>query len=134
MSYTIGSFGFVRWEGVRPQFVKEHILTFRKPGQPGISAQTQGKHGDPFQAQLTAVFTTEALARTAETGYVGLIGAPGQVLVYEGTNYQTEYLHLYLVTNVETVSAKSHPRLIGPTYDYIGGWSLVSSWELIPLA
>jgi hypothetical protein len=124
----------VGWDGPRPAFVTEHPVEFRKPGQDGISAQLQGVNGDPFQVQLTAVFPNEAQCRTAEHGYRDLIGAAPQVLVYENVNYSVVYNHRYFVHGVQIVSAKRMPRLIGPTWDYLGGWQLISAWTLIPVA
>lgn len=130
--YLIGAYGFIRWEGIRPQFVKQHVVEFRRIGQNGLSAQLQGITGDPFDVTLTAVYASEAATRIAEVNYRNLIGLP-QVLVHEGVNYYSAYRHQYLVHDVQVTEAKSHPRLIGPTYDFVGGWRLVSQWNLIPV-
>ena len=131
MSYTIGAFGFVRWEGPRPQFVKQHVQTFARPGQDGTSALKLGNYGDPFQVQLTAVYTDEASARSAESTYRNTIGTI-QILIYEGTNYRTLYQHDYLVQNVSNTRVQRNAWLLGPTYQYPLGWQVFSDWVLIP--
>ncbi len=132
-SYDLGSFGFVRWDGPRPQFVTEHVVEFRKIGQAGIGAQLQGVHGDPFNVSLHAVFADQPTARAAEVAYRSAIGTAPLTLVYEGTNYFTAYGHKYFVHDARAVFAKCLPRLIGPTWDYTGGWLVVSNWVLIPV-
>ena len=133
MSYTIDGYGFVRWEGVRPQYVRQKVQTFAKPGANNIAAQLQGIRGEAFSATLTAVFTTEANTRLAEVGYRNYIGIVKN-LIYEGTNYGTTYNTNYLVQDVVVQSAKQRPRLIGPTYDYLNGWELISQWTFVPIA
>lgn len=133
MSYQIGAFGFVRWEGPRPQYTKQHLQTFTKTGQSGVSALGLGVHGDAFDITLSAVFPNETQARLSEVSYRGLIGLSPQTLIYEGVNYTTTYSTLYLVEDVMVESAKRHPRLIGITYDLIGGWLVKSRWRLRPI-
>ena len=133
MSYQLGAFGFVRWEGPRPGFVRQKVVEFAKPGANGISAQLQGVKGEQFATALTAVFANETDTRLAESTYRNLIGTT-VVLVYEGTNYSTTYSHDYLVHDVMVQSAKKRPLLVGPSYNYPSGWELISRWELIPIA
>ena len=133
MSYTIGTAGFVRWEGPRPQLVKQHTREFTKPGQDAISTQLMGTFGDPFQVRLSAVFASQILAQSAEAAYRLYIGTT-QVLVHEGVNYSSSYSTAYFVKDVVVQESKRHVRLIGPTYDYPGGWKVVSDWVLIPIA
>ncbi len=134
MSYQLGAFGFVRWEGPRPQYTKQHLQVFTKTGQAGVSALALGVHGEPFEVTLFGVFANESAARLAEVNYRTLIGASPQTLIYEGTNYAIVYGTLYLVEDVMVESAKRHPRLIGTTYDYVGGWLVKSRWRLRAIA
>ena len=129
--YSIGSFGFVRWVGPRPQFITQTVVPYSKPGQDGTSALLLGSYGKTFQVNLTAVFVDEATARTAESTYRSLIGTI-QILIYEGTNYRTIYSTDYLVQNVMNTRAKRNAWLVGPTYRYPGGWQVFSQWSLIP--
>lgn len=132
-NYYIGDFGFVRWEGPRPQFVKQHVQEFTKGGQDGISAQLLGTRGDPFQVQLSAVMPSVAQVAVIEANYRLLIGTVTNV-IYEGMNYTIGYRTQYLVHDAMNVSVKRHPLLFGPGYNYPGGWKVVSRWILIPVA
>lgn len=132
-SYQIGAFGFVRWEGPPPQLVKQHLQRFTKPGQDGISAQAMGIYGDPFQVTLTGVFPNQSQGLIAEDAYRFLVGAPTQVVIFNGVNYFTTYSHRYLVDNVQTTEFKRHPLLSGINYAYYGGWRLQSQWTLVPI-
>lgn len=136
MSYSIGSvpYNFVRWEGPRPQFTKQHVQTFTKTGVAGVSQLALGVHGDPFEVTLTSVFDTEASARGGENLYRTLIGAGAQTLVYEGTNYTITYAHQYLVEDVVVEEAKRLPLITGPGYSYVGGWRVRSRWRLRAVA
>lgn len=131
-TYSIGSAGFVKWEGQPPQLVKQHLARFTKTGQAGFSAQLLGVYGDPFDVTLTAVIDNQANGLVLENGYRSLIGVSPQIVVFNDVNYATEFSHTYLVENVETLSFKRHPLLIGPTYSYPGGWVIKSRWLLIP--
>ena len=131
MSYSIGSFGFVRWEGPRPQYVVQHTIPFSKPGQDGTSLLHMGHYGNPFQVELTAVFANETLARASESSYRNIIGTI-QVLIYEGVNYNVTYATDYMIQSVSNTRAKRNAWLCGPTYVYPGGWQVMSSWNLIP--
>jgi hypothetical protein len=131
-TYSINTVGFVKWEGPPPQLVKQHIARFTKTGQAGFSAQLLGIYGDPFDVTLTAVIPNQAAGTILEEFYRTLIGASTQTVVYNDVDYSFRFNHTYLVENVETVSFKRHPLLIGPTYSYPGGWVLKSRWLLIP--
>lgn len=131
-AYEIGSYGFIRWEGPPPQLVKQHLARFTKTGQAGFSAQLLGIHGDPFDVTLTAVVANQAAGTTLEGGYRALIGASTQVVVFNDVNYSTAFSHTYLVENVETVSFKRHPLIVGTGYNFPGGWVLKSRWLLVP--
>lgn len=136
MSYSIGSvpYNFVRWEGPRPQFTKQHVQTFTKTGVAGVSQLALGVHGDPFDVTLTSVFANETLARAAEVAYRTLIGAGAQALVYEGTNYNTAYSTNYLVEDVVVEAVKRLPLIVGVGYAYAGGWRVTSRWRLRAVA
>lgn len=133
ITYSIGTFGFVKWEGVPPQLVKQHLAKFTKTGQAGISAQLLGAHGDSFEAQLSAVFENQDQGIICENGYRFLVGAGTQVVVFNNVNYFTTFTHSYLIESVETISFKRHPLLVGPTYQYYGGWQLKSRWLMTPI-
>lgn len=133
MSYAIGSYGFIRWEGGPPQLVRQHVRLFTKIGQPGISGQLTGAHGDPFDVELWAAFPNQALAILSENDYRFTVGAAPQTVLYNNINYFTTFVHKYLVLNVSTTSFKRHPLLIGFGYSYPGGWLLKSRWTLIPV-
>lgn len=130
--YQIGSYEFVKWEGPPPQLVKQHLARFTKTGQPGFSAQMLGAYGDPFDVTVSAVVANQANGITLENGYRSLIGASTQTVIFNGVNYSTQFSHTYLVENVETVEFRTLPRLIGPTYNFAGGWRLISRWLLVP--
>ena len=132
-AYGINIFDFVRWEGSPPPLVKEHVATFNKIGQAGISAQRTGIHGDPFEVTLSAVFANKNDALVEESTYRNLIGANPSQIVYDNTNFWFQYAHLYLVTAVDTVSMKAHPRLVGPGYDLLGGWLVKTRWQMVPI-
>lgn len=132
-AYQIATFDFVRWDGSPPPLVKEHVATFNKIGQAGISAQRTGIHGDPFEATLSAVFATKNDMLVETESYRDLIGATPSQVVYDDTNLFFLYSHLYLVTAVDTVSTKTHPRLVGPGYDLLGGWLVKTRWQMVPI-
>ena len=131
--YQIGTYGFVRWEGPPPQLVKQHLAKFTKTGQPGISAQLLGAHGDSFDVTLTAAFETQDQGVFCENGYRLLVGSGTQNILFNNVNYFTIFEHTYLVESVETVSFKRHPLLIGIDYQYPGGWLLKSRWLMTPV-
>ena len=130
--YKLGTFEFIRWEGVRPQFVVQHALPFRKAGQDGISVLRQGTNGNEFRVTLTAVFADETAARADESTYRSLIGTINQ-LIYETTDYRASYNHDYFVLDVVNTKANRCAMLCGPDYTYPGGWQVVSDWVLIPI-
>jgi len=131
-AYGIGIFDFVRWEGSPPPLVKQHVATFNKIGQAGISAQLTGIHGDPFEATLSAVFANQLNAITVEEAYRDLIGVVSQVK-WNNVDYLFQYSHAYLVTNVDTISVKAHPSLIGLGYSYPGGYLVKTRWTMVPI-
>lgn len=132
MSYLVDLYGFVKWDGPPPQLVKQHVAKFTKTGQSGISVQMLGVHGDSFSVQLTAVFPDQSKLAVAENGYRTLVGGT-QVVTHNSINYLTAYGHRYLVESVETLRSTRHPHLVGRTYDYYGGWMLVSRWQFTPI-
>jgi hypothetical protein len=132
-AYGIYTFDFVRWEGPPPPLVKQHVATFNKIGQPGISAQRTGIHGDPFEAVLTSVFATQFNQIVVEEAYRDLIGTDPVQIKWNNINYLMQYFHLYLVTGVETLRIKAHPLLIGPGYSYAGGYLVQTRWSMIPI-
>ena len=134
MTYSIGSYGFVRWQGPAPQLIKQHVRTFSKVGQSGIAAQLLGTFGDPFDVELEAHFDNQTNTSTAENAYRALIGASPQTVVYNGVNYSSAYSHTYLVLDVGIVEIKRCPRLMGISYDYAGGYRVRSRWRLQPIA
>lgn len=133
MSYQIGNWGFVRWLGGPPQLVTDHMHIFTKPGQPGVSAQLMGAHGDSFDVELHAVFETHHQGLLAEDGYRFLVNAGPVLVMYNGVDYYSIFSHRYLVLRVNTVSFTRHPRLMGLNYDYHGGWLLKSRWLMLPV-
>ena len=133
MTYAIGNFGFVRWEGPPPQLVRQHIQRFTKTGQGGISALALGVHGDPFTVNLTAAYPNQGSGMLAEDGYRWLVGANPQVVLFNSINYLTVFQHTYLVDSVSTTSSKRIPLTMGIGYAYPGGWLLKSTWQLVPI-
>lgn len=134
MAYQVDQWGFVRWLGSPPRLVSEHVALFTKPGQPGVSAQLMGEYGEPFDAELHAAFATQALAAVAEQNYRFLVGSSPVVVVHNAKNYWTIHGHLYLILRAEVTDVRCHPRLMGPGYDYIGGWLVRSRWTMQPVA
>jgi len=132
-AYGISIFDFVRWEGPPPPLVKQHVATFNKIGQPGISAQRTGIHGDPFEATLTSVFATQLNQITVEEAYRDTIGANPVQVKWNNINFMMQYLHLYLVVSVDTISVKAHPLLIGPGYSFPGGYLVQTRWTMVPI-
>ena len=133
MSYQIGPYGFIRWEGPPPPLVKQHVTTFNKIGQAGISAQLTGIHGDYFEVSLSAAFANQAAAIVADESYRDLIGAAPQELIFNGIDYLFAFQHTYLVTAIDTTRMKSHPLLIGPGYSYPGGYLVQTRWQMVPI-
>lgn len=131
-AYGIGIFDFVRWEGPPPPLVKQHVIAFNKIGQPGISAQNTGIHGDQFDVTLTSVFANQANAIVVEEAYRDLIGTVSQVK-WNNINYLFQYAHTYLPMAVDTLSVKAHPLLVGPGYSFVGGYLVLTRWSLIPI-
>lgn len=134
MSYAIDSFTFVRWFGQPPQLVTNHVRIQTKLGQNGISAQATGIHGDPFDFEAETALADQSQVAALENAYRSLVGSSPVVVIHNGNNYFTTYGHKYLVLDVKITQTKRHPRLIGPGYDYIGGWLLRSRWQLLPIA
>lgn len=133
-TYSIGIFEFVRWQGVPPPLVKQHVVPFNKIGLPGVGAIKTGNHGDPFDVTLSAVFANKANAILVEESYRDLIGASPATVVYDNLDYFLTYFHSFLVVNVETISIKAHPLLLGPGYSYPGGTMVRSHWQMIPIS
>lgn len=133
MTYAIAAFGFVRWNGPPPQLVSEHLRTFTKGGQNGISAQALGVYGSPFDVELEAWFPDQLTAGASEDAYRYLVGSGPQLVLYNGFNYWPVFGHKYLILDVKTVEIKTVPRLIGPSIDYYGGWRLRSRWQMQPI-
>lgn len=130
--YTLGNHNFVRWEGPRPQLVKQHVRKFVKPGTSGLSAQLVGIHGDEFNVQLSSVYSNATQVLVAESALRSMIGGV-YTLWYEGVNYTTTFQTQYLMDSLTVQSAKRHPLLVGPGYSYIGGWKIVSQVTLTPI-
>lgn len=130
--YTLGNYNFIRWEGPRPQLVKQHVRTFTKPGSNAITAQLLGVHGEEFAVRLTSVYATEPEVLIAENHYRLLVG---QVLSlwYEGASYDLLHSTRYLVNSVMGMEAKRHPLLIGLGYHFPGGWRVVTDFRLTPV-
>lgn len=131
-NYTLGEFQFIRWEGIRPQFVVQHMIAYRKPGMDGIAALTQGRNGDEFRVKLTAIAVDDDERDLLEAGYRAVIG---QVLdlVYEGVNYGTTHQTEYLVMGVSNTMAKRQVLTVGPDYQHYAAWHIESEWRLIPV-
>lgn len=130
MAHQISTYGFTRWDGPPPRLVNQHIQTFTKTGQNGISALALGIHGDPFSVNLDAKFASQELGLIAEDGYRFLIGAVPQVVIFNSVNYFTVFAHRFLVESVEITGFKRHPLLVGPGFNYPGGWVLKSRWQM----
>lgn len=133
MAYAIGPWPFVRWIGQPPPLVKQHVATFNKIGQAGISAQLTGIHGDPFETEVWSTFANQLLATVADESYRDLIGVDPVDVVFAGTSYAFAFNHTYLITKVDTIEMKAHPWLLGLDYSYQGGWLVKTRWTLIPI-
>lgn len=132
-AYSIGIYGFVKWEGPTPELVKQHTHVFTRPGSDGATVQATGVHGNDFEVTLTAVFDTQANANTIAFAYRSLINAVPQSLVYNDGNFDAVF-NRYKVLDVTVESIRRAVRLIGPTYDYPGGFIVMSKWRLLPIA
>ena len=120
--------------GGRPrQLVQQHVRVFTKVGQPGISGQLTGAHGDPFEVELWAAFPNQAAGIISENLYRFATGDTPVIVLFNNINYYTAFGHRYLVLRVTTVSFKRHPLLVGFGYAYPGGWILKSRWTMIPV-
>ena len=132
-SYEIGAFGFVRWDGMPPQLVTQHIATFNKIGQTGITLQATGLYGDPFEVTTMAVFETQTLANSAAYSYRALMTAVPQFVIHNDINYSTTYSHRYSVLDARPERIRRAANLIGADYEYTGGFLVMAKWKLIPI-
>ena len=130
--YGIDIFNFEFWEGPPPPVPTPKVIESHRPGATGVAQQIIGTWGDTFDAKLTAHFANQLAAITAHAMMKAVIGTGPMPVKYNNINWSGMYGVVYHVDDIQLVSLRSVPRILGPTYDFPGGAILITKWTLTP--
>ena len=131
-AYGIDAFNFEFWDGPPPVVPTQKVSVSHRPGVSGVSHQLLGFWGNTFDVSLTSHWASQLLAITAHAQMNAIIGTGGKFLKYNNVNWSGMYGVVFNVDDIELVTLKSMPRLIGPNYDFVAGVSLVTRFTLTP--
>lgn len=130
--HAIGPHTFALWLSDPPPIIHQRVATHVRPGQDGVTQQRLGKWGVPFDAVVAAHFPSTTLAQAAIAEYAELPGAGPVSVIWDNVPW-TQYGQLFLVEAARVPSMQVMPRLIGPTYDYIGGVEVIVNFRLVSI-
>lgn len=107
--YRIEQFDPFHWEGVPPQFVKQHIGTQVRPGTLNAQHTKLGRWGDEFTVRLTRYYATFALAEKARRDVIEPLNDLDDLATvwYAGVNYYTQHKHKYRVTRANVIDVRT---------------------------
>jgi hypothetical protein len=132
--YSLGSIDFDNWLGPPPPLRYNQWVALSKPGANHHSFVGTGRRGEPVTFRSKTYFSSKSNAETAALAYRELTASGGLVVVYNGTNYNTTFNHLYKVLKVQIDSihtiAAAH---VGAT-TYSPAWVVEASWTIQPAA
>lgn len=131
-SYGIDNFNFEFWDGPPPPVPTQKVVTAHRPGVSGVSHQLLGTWGDTFAVTLTSHWANQLAAIQGHALMVPLIGSGGKYVKYNDINWTGMYGVLYNVDAIDILDLRSSLCLIGPTYYFPNGASLVTRWTLTP--
>lgn len=126
-------FSFQFWRGEPPKTVRYEGSSFTRTGVDGTGKVRTGKRGQQFQVVTDEDLITSLAARALVPLYAKLPFSGPVRVVWEGVDYATVFSHLYLIDDAEVLSIRTMPRLIGPSYDYLGGARISVRWTMTPL-
>lgn len=133
-AHGVDVFNFEFWDGAAPALTQEQVTTHTRPGANGVGQTLAGVWERSFEAVLTADYNSYLSAMVGFNLMRFIVGTGPVQVKYNNINYLGTFGHLYFVDRVTMVSCKVHPRLIGPTYSFIGGARLRVRFRMTPHA
>lgn len=121
---------FEFWRGEAPQFVREHLQQFTKPGKDGHGERKLGAWGVPITCQLESHWPSYAQALAAMQIYNRVIGSGVVQVVYNNVPFSAAGIG-FTVQDI-ALESDTHSRIlqIGPDYAYSGAGILRTRWQM----
>lgn len=131
--HYIDVFSFQFWRSAPPLTVHYQSESFTRVGVDGIGKLRTGRRGKQFEATVEEDVISYAYAMGLIPLYHAIPGSGPIRVIYNSIDYAARFNHLYLVDAVEVMECKTHPRLVGPNYDFLGGARITVRWTMTPL-
>lgn len=131
-AHYIDVFSFQFWRSPPPATVHYQTESFTRTGVNGVGKLRNGQRGKQFQATVEEDVISYAYAMGLIPLYHALPGTGPRRVIYNFIDYAAQFSHWYHIDEVEVLSCKTHPRLIGPTYDFYGGARITVRWTMTP--
>ena len=135
MSHSFGEYVFEFWDGPAPALATRKLVVSHLPGVSGVAHQVLGTWGETFSVVLTSHHVSwENAVAIYNKMQADLIGTGPKFLMYEGWLWSGFTGTYYNIEAIDLVDMRAAIILIGPTYSYYGGVSLVTRFTLTPQA
>ena len=129
-TYGIDVYNFEFWEGPPPSVPTQKTVASHRPGVDGVALQLIGTWADAFEVQVTSHWETQLLAAAGYAGMKTLIGLDPVFVKYNNFNWSGIYGVVYNVRAVEMMDLRAALALMGPTYLYANGASMITRFVL----
>jgi hypothetical protein len=131
-AHRVDVFNFEFWNGSPPTLTYQQGSTFTRAGTNGVGQQRLGRWGDPFDAELTAWYTSYLAAMAALPLMQSMVRTGHVNVIYDGLDYQAALGHRYFVDRVDLVRCQKILRQIGPGINWASGAELVVRFTMTP--
>jgi hypothetical protein len=132
-SNQLHNWAFSTWEGPTPSTPREHVSAHTQAGMAGQTHVLLGKWGEPFDAKISAYYTTFLAANDARYKLVEPLVAAGLVrLWWNGLDYLVRYNTLFQVARLGAPEVVSLISVVSAGVAVSGAAKLTVPVTLIP--